>query len=233
MRGAPFASWPPSCMSGADREPEEVEKHVIRSGSEARYEIAGVGPEDVSVAEVHDATAMGEISRSRTWASALSATAARSRRAERPGSAAASPSIRRGASNRKDIRSARRGWGRSTNSFSNCAARRVEARSPMRASRSPRTAAASTASRRPSPVSRSWPVTAAQEEWARRDLRDEPHVCATSCATRLRVDVAVLRRLPTNELSPSAGPAERVQDIDNLRRLTVGVRQRAMERVVT
>ena len=48
-------------QSGADREPEEVEKHVSALAAKRAYEIAGVGPEDVSVAEVHDATAMGEI----------------------------------------------------------------------------------------------------------------------------------------------------------------------------
>jgi acetyl-CoA acetyltransferase len=48
-------------LSGADREPEEVEKHVSALAAKRAYEIAGVGPEDVSVAEVHDATAMGEI----------------------------------------------------------------------------------------------------------------------------------------------------------------------------
>ncbi len=47
--------------SGADREPEEVEKHCSALAARQAYEIAGIGPEDVSVAEVHDATAMGEI----------------------------------------------------------------------------------------------------------------------------------------------------------------------------
>lgn len=47
--------------SGQDREAEDVEKHVTALGSRQAYEIAGIGPEDVSVAEVHDATAMGEI----------------------------------------------------------------------------------------------------------------------------------------------------------------------------
>ena len=48
-------------QSGSDREPEEVDKHVSALAAKRAYEIAGVGPEDVSVAEVHDATAMGEI----------------------------------------------------------------------------------------------------------------------------------------------------------------------------
>jgi acetyl-CoA acetyltransferase len=48
-------------QSGADREPDEVEKHVTALAAKRAYESAGVGPMDVSLAEVHDATAMGEI----------------------------------------------------------------------------------------------------------------------------------------------------------------------------
>lgn len=48
-------------QSGADREPDEVEKHVTALAAKRAYEVASVGPKDVSVAEVHDATAMGEI----------------------------------------------------------------------------------------------------------------------------------------------------------------------------
>lgn len=47
--------------SGIDREPNEVEKHIGRRAALKAYEQAGLGPEDMSVAEVHDATAMGEI----------------------------------------------------------------------------------------------------------------------------------------------------------------------------
>jgi acetyl-CoA acetyltransferase len=38
-----------------------VERHVSRRAALKAYEQAGAGPEDMSVAEVHDATAMGEI----------------------------------------------------------------------------------------------------------------------------------------------------------------------------
>ncbi len=48
-------------QTGSDREPEEVEKHCTALGAKRAYEKAGVGPQDISVAEVHDATAMGEI----------------------------------------------------------------------------------------------------------------------------------------------------------------------------
>ena len=48
-------------QTGSDRDPAEVEKHCTALAAKRAYEKAGVGPEDVSVAEVHDATAMGEI----------------------------------------------------------------------------------------------------------------------------------------------------------------------------
>src|SRR3546814_13938649 len=50
-----------SDLSGSDRDPAKVEKHCTALGSKRAYEKAGVGPNDISVAEVHDATAMGEI----------------------------------------------------------------------------------------------------------------------------------------------------------------------------
>lgn len=48
-------------QTGSDREPEEVEKHCTALAAKRAYEKAGLGPADVSVAEVHDATAMGEV----------------------------------------------------------------------------------------------------------------------------------------------------------------------------
>ncbi|MBM3559373.1 MAG: thiolase family protein, partial [Alphaproteobacteria bacterium] len=48
-------------MSGTDRGPDEAEKHITRRAALAVYERAGLGPEDMSVAEVHDATAFAEI----------------------------------------------------------------------------------------------------------------------------------------------------------------------------
>jgi acetyl-CoA acetyltransferase len=47
--------------SGIERAPSEVEKHIGRRAALKAYEQAGVGPEAMSVAEVHDATAVGEI----------------------------------------------------------------------------------------------------------------------------------------------------------------------------
>lgn len=47
--------------SGSDRGADELEKHISRRAAEMAYEKAGLGPEEMSVAEVHDASAMGEI----------------------------------------------------------------------------------------------------------------------------------------------------------------------------
>ena len=47
--------------TGVDRKPEEFDKHVTHLTAKRAYDRAGVGPEDMSVAEVHDATAFGEV----------------------------------------------------------------------------------------------------------------------------------------------------------------------------
>ncbi len=46
---------------GVERSPDEREKIVAHLAAKKAYEIAGVSPRDVDVAEVHDASAMGEI----------------------------------------------------------------------------------------------------------------------------------------------------------------------------
>ena len=48
-------------QSGSDRSDDDYALHCTALASKRAYEIAGVAPDDVSVAEVHDATAMGEI----------------------------------------------------------------------------------------------------------------------------------------------------------------------------
>ncbi|MBP7661830.1 MAG: thiolase family protein [Burkholderiaceae bacterium] len=48
-------------QTGSDRDPSQLERHCTALAAKRAYEKAGVGPADVSVAEVHDATAMGEI----------------------------------------------------------------------------------------------------------------------------------------------------------------------------
>jgi acetyl-CoA acetyltransferase len=47
--------------TGTMREPEAFDRAVCRRAGLLAYEQAGIGPRDVSVAEVHDATAMGEV----------------------------------------------------------------------------------------------------------------------------------------------------------------------------
>jgi acetyl-CoA acetyltransferase len=48
-------------QTGTRREPEDYENHITAIAARKLYERAGVGPGDVDVVEVHDATAMGEI----------------------------------------------------------------------------------------------------------------------------------------------------------------------------
>lgn len=47
--------------SGTQRQADEVEAHITRRASMQAYERAGVGPGEMSLAEVHDATAVGEV----------------------------------------------------------------------------------------------------------------------------------------------------------------------------
>jgi acetyl-CoA acetyltransferase len=48
-------------QTSTDRSASEVEKHCSARAARRAYEKAGVSPDEISVAEVHDATAMGEI----------------------------------------------------------------------------------------------------------------------------------------------------------------------------
>ncbi|MGR8920803.1 MAG: thiolase family protein [Gammaproteobacteria bacterium] len=48
-------------QSGSNREVTDFARHASKLGADKAYELAGVGPDDIDVAEVHDATAMGEI----------------------------------------------------------------------------------------------------------------------------------------------------------------------------
>ncbi|MFT5392123.1 MAG: acetyl-CoA acyltransferase [Gammaproteobacteria bacterium] len=47
--------------SGVTREVDDIERHITRLAANRAYDQAGFGPQDISVAEVHDATAFGEI----------------------------------------------------------------------------------------------------------------------------------------------------------------------------
>jgi len=48
-------------QTGSDRPADALDRHLVRLGSQKAYDQAGIGPQDVSVAEVHDATAIGEV----------------------------------------------------------------------------------------------------------------------------------------------------------------------------
>lgn len=47
--------------SSEDRDDRDWDRHITRLAADRAYEIAGVGPEDIDVAELHDATAFGEL----------------------------------------------------------------------------------------------------------------------------------------------------------------------------
>jgi acetyl-CoA acetyltransferase len=47
--------------TGSRRGPDEVERHLTRLAANRAYEMAGIGPQDVSLAELHDASAIAEI----------------------------------------------------------------------------------------------------------------------------------------------------------------------------
>lgn len=48
-------------MTGSEREPERYEDHVTRKAATRIFDMAGIGPGDIDVAEVHDASSSGEI----------------------------------------------------------------------------------------------------------------------------------------------------------------------------
>ena len=47
--------------SGSDRDADALDRHITKRAADSAYAMAAIGPSDISVAEVHDATAMGEI----------------------------------------------------------------------------------------------------------------------------------------------------------------------------
>ena len=50
-----------ACMIGSGEDHEPIEESTLRRLAKSAYERAGIGPRDVDLAEVHDATAFGEI----------------------------------------------------------------------------------------------------------------------------------------------------------------------------
>lgn len=47
--------------SGAERAPQDMAQHVVARAAKRLYERTGTGPDEVDVAELHDATAVGEL----------------------------------------------------------------------------------------------------------------------------------------------------------------------------
>ncbi|SKC03896.1 thiolase family protein [Sphingopyxis flava] len=58
-RAVPVASC--ALVSASGRDPDDLDNHIGRRAALKAYELAGIGPEAMSVAEVHDATAFAEI----------------------------------------------------------------------------------------------------------------------------------------------------------------------------
>ncbi|WP_022980670.1 thiolase family protein [Ideonella sp. B508-1] len=48
-------------QTGSDRDPTDLKNHLVRQAALRLYERASIGPDEIHVAEVHDATAIGEI----------------------------------------------------------------------------------------------------------------------------------------------------------------------------
>ncbi|MFC0220259.1 thiolase family protein [Pseudochelatococcus lubricantis] len=50
-----------AAASGSNRRPADFDRHITRTAADRAYEMAGVEPADVSLAEIHDASAIAEI----------------------------------------------------------------------------------------------------------------------------------------------------------------------------
>jgi acetyl-CoA acetyltransferase len=62
LRGTrPVKVYASVLATGTDRAPQAWDRHITRLAAQQAYDLAGVGPGDMSLAEVHDASAMGEI----------------------------------------------------------------------------------------------------------------------------------------------------------------------------
>ena len=156
-RRARSACWPRVVQTGSDREPDEVEKHVHRAGgASAPTTSAGVGPSDVVGGRSARRHRDGRDHPARE--SRLLRLRRRRRHlpsAARRASAAACRSIRRAGWNPRAIRSARPASARSTSWSTQLRGEAGPAPGRRRAHRAwPRTAAASTASRKRWPASR-------------------------------------------------------------------------------
>ena len=59
--GQPIRVLAAENRTGSDRAPDDYASHVTRRVATIAYERAGIGPADVDLAEVHDASSIGEI----------------------------------------------------------------------------------------------------------------------------------------------------------------------------
>ncbi|WP_285019875.1 thiolase family protein [Novosphingobium sp. fls2-241-R2A-195] len=59
--GTPIRVLAAENRTGSDRAPDDYANHVTRKVAALAYERAGVGPQDVDLAEVHDASSIGEM----------------------------------------------------------------------------------------------------------------------------------------------------------------------------
>ncbi len=48
-------------QTGSDRAADDLDRHISRRAADQAYQRAGIAPDDIDVAEVHDATAAGEV----------------------------------------------------------------------------------------------------------------------------------------------------------------------------
>ena len=139
-----------SCVlaSGSSREWADAENHVCRRAAKKAYDEAGIDPKDISVAELHDASAFAEIVQVENlgfcemgqggWLAERGETALGGRIPVNPS----------GGLESKVTRLELRGWVKSMSWCSNCAAEPGPAKQKMPDLQSPKTAAVSLESRR-------------------------------------------------------------------------------------
>lgn len=61
IAGIPIVNVENACASSGPRDWAEADRHMCRTAAQAAYEQADIGPQDISVVEVHDASAFAEI----------------------------------------------------------------------------------------------------------------------------------------------------------------------------
>lgn len=140
-----------------DCDPDDLERHIGRVTALKAFEAASLGPDEIDLAEVHDATALGEViqvenlglaPRGEGGLAALQGHTALGGRTPRNPSAALRA---------KATRLALQGSLRLSNWLRNCAARQDSGRSRMLGWPSPKTAAGYGASRKPCALCQCFP----------------------------------------------------------------------------